>query len=291
MSYNRFVGKKAVVTGAGSGLGRAIALRLASEGAEIAVHDFNLEGGQETVAMIEANGGKAKAYKVDVADVDDVKKVLAETVDDFAAIDYLVCNAGVNKYCDIFDFNNDDWNRIINVNLTGVWNYCRYTSEVMAKNGGGAIVNTSSIAAFNSSHMRIPYSTSKGGVHTMTRAMALDLGKYNVRVNSVAPGPIDSNMTQMTVDRPGSFSSDIVLTLSPLHKTGKPEDVAGAVAFLLSEDASYITGANLVVDGGVSIGNTIGLPVRFVPKDGYEAPWLDEFDYVQDYKEARKKHE
>lgn len=284
-NLRRFENKTVIVTGSGSGIGRGMAIRLAEEGAYVAVHDYNAEGAAETVRMIEEASGKAKAYKVDVSSWDEVKKVVDETLKDLGRIDYLCCNA------DIFDMTNDDWQRVTGVNLDGVWNYCRIVSEIMAKAGGGAIVNTSSIGSISASYMRIPYMASKGGVKMMTQAMAQDLGKYNIRINAVAPGCIETEMTRPDEDRPGVSSRDMICTLTAVHRYGKPEDIAAATAFLLSDDAAYITGTTLVVDGGMTAGNTIGLPLRFIPKDGYEdeAYWLKEFDYVKEYLEMKKK--
>lgn len=281
----RFKEKKAIVTGSGSGIGRGIALRLAKEGAYVAVHDRNLDGAKETVKQIKEAGGKAAAYQVDVSDAKNVREIVDKTVENLGKIDFLVCNAGVNRYKEFFDFTDDDWDFVIRVNLTGVWNYCRYVSEIMAKTGGGAIVNTSSMGSFSSSYMRVPYMSSKGGVKMMTQALAQDLAEYHIRVNAVAPGSIETEMTKPDIERPGVNSRAMVAAMAPLRRYGKPEDIAAAAAFLLSTDAEYITGETLVVDGGISAGNMVGLPILPVPKPGYEVPWLDDFDYVKEYKE------
>lgn len=282
---NRFEGKVMLLTGGGSGIGRGIALRMASEGAEVAIHDADPVGAQETADMIAAAGGTAKVYKVDVSKVDEVKEAIAKTIEDFGTIDLMASNAGINRYKEVFEFTDEDWNEIIAVNLTGVWNYCRYVSEYMAKNGGGAITVTSSIGSFQSSYMRIPYMTSKGGVKMLMQSMAQDLGQYNVRINAVAPGCVETGMTRPDEDRPGVSQRCNVVAMTAMHRYGKPEDVAAAVAFLLSKDADYITGSTLVVDGGWTAGNPNGLPIRVVPKPGCDVPWLDEFDYVKEYKE------
>lgn len=280
----RFENKKAIVTGGGSGIGRGIALRLAEEGAMVSVHDINIEGAEETVRRIKSNGGQAKAYKVDVSDAETVRATVNKSKEEMGRIDFLACNAGVNRYKEFFDFTDDDWNLVIGTNLTGVWNYCRCVSEIMAKQGGGAIVNTSSMGSFSSSYMRVPYMTSKGGVKMMTQAMAQDLAEYGIRVNAVAPGSIETEMTKPDVDRPGVNSRAMVAAMAPLRRYGKPEDIAAAAAFLFSSDASYITGETIVIDGGISAGNMVGLPILPVPKKGYDVPWLDDFNYVKEYK-------
>ena len=281
---SRFKGKKILLTGGGTGIGRGTAIRLASEGAYVAIHDVNIENARKTVEMIEASGGRAAAFQVDVSKVADVRAAIAKTLETLGGIDDLVCCAGVNRYKNFFECTDEDWNFIIGVNLTGVWNYCRYVSEILAKNGGGAIVNISSIGSFTSSYMRVPYMSSKGGVKMLTQSLAQDLGNYNIRVNAVAPGSTETEMTRPDEDRPGVNSRNMVAGITPLRKYGKPEDVAAAVAFLLSDDAGHITGHTLVVDGGQSIGDTVGLPVYFFPKPGYDVPWLDQFDFVQEYK-------
>ena len=286
----RFVGKNVILTGGAVGIGRAIAVRLGSEGATVAIHDMNLKEAEETVRQVEEAGGKAKVFKVDVSKEAEVKAAVAETMKwfDNGRINYLCCNAGVNRYKHVFEFTNEDWEFIMGVNVTGVWNYDRYVGEIMAKQGGGAIVNTSSIGAWQSSYMRIPYMASKGAVKMLTQAFAQDLGDYNIRVNAIEPSATETNMTRPDEDRPGVNSRALVHASASLRRYGRPSDQAAAVAFLLSDDAEYITGASLTVDGGTSAGNMVGLPILPVPKKGYDVPWLDEFDYVNEWKEFLK---
>ena len=283
-NYNRFTGKTAIVTGGGFGIGRAICQRLALEGAKVAVHDMNLERAQETVALIEKAGGTAKAYPVDVTDREQVKAVIDQTVADFGIPNVLVCNAGINSYKDVFDFSDDEYERIINVNLNGTWYYCRHAGELMAKNGGGAIVNVTSNGAMVSSYMRAPYMASKGGSHVLTRALAQDLMKYNIRVNDVAPGTIETGMTRPDEARPGASSRPVVGMLTAAHRYGKPEELAAGVAFLASDEASYIIGATLTIDGGFAAGTPLGSGVLPIPDGTVELPWLDEFEYIKEYK-------
>jgi NAD(P)-dependent dehydrogenase (short-subunit alcohol dehydrogenase family) len=200
----------------------------------------------------------------------------------------LVCNAGINSYKDVFDFTDDEYERIVNVNLNGTWYYCRHVGEAMAKSGGGAIVNVTSNGAFVSSYMRAPYMASKGGSHMLTRALAQDLAKYNIRVNDVAPGTIETGMTRPSERRPGYSSPPVVAMLTALHRYGKPEELAAGVAFMASDEASYIVGATLTIDGGFAAGTPLGLNVLPVPDDGFDVPWLDQFDYAKEYLEFRK---
>lgn len=263
------------MTGGGHGIGGAISKRFATEGAVVAVHDLNLENAQSVVDEIEQSGGRAKAYAVDVASSSDVRLCVEKTISELGQIDVLVCNAGVNKYKSVFEYTDEEWDWIISVNLTGTWNYCRYLGEHMAEKGGGAIVNVSSNGAFTTAHMRAPYMASKGGAHSLTKALALDFADYGIRVNDVAPGNTDTGMTRPDSPRPGYASKEIVGMLTAMHRYGKPEEIAAAVAFLASDDASFITGSTIIVDGGYSAGTPLGLPIRPEPEDGYTLPWLD----------------
>lgn len=286
---NRFVGKNVILTGGAVGIGRAIAVRLGSEGATVAIHDMNVADSEETARLVAQAGGKAKVFKVDVSKEAEVKAAISETMEYFEGgrIDYLCCNAGVNRYKHVFEFTNDDWEFIMGVNATGVWNYNRYVGEIMAKQGGGAIVNTSSIGAWQSSYMRVPYMASKGAVKMLTQAFAQDYGDYHIRVNAIEPSATETNMTRPDEDRPGVNSRALVHASASMRRYGHPDDQAAAVAFLLSDDAEYITGASLTVDGGTSAGNMVGLPILPMPKKGHfdEVPWLAEFDYVKEYRE------
>ena len=270
----RFAEKNAVVTGGGHGIGRAIALRLAAEGAHVAIHDRNLDDATGVANEITEAGGQARAYAVDVSSSAEVRKAIERTVEDVGPIAVLVCNAGVNRYKNVFEYTDEEWDWIIGVNLTGTWNYCRYLGEHMARSGGGAIVNVSSNGAFTTAHMRAPYMASKGGAHSLTKALALDLAEYGIRVNDVAPGNTETGMTQPDNPRPGYASQEVVAMLTAMHRYGKPEEIAAAVAFLASDEASFITGTSIIVDGGYSAGTPLGLPIRPEAEDGANLPWL-----------------
>lgn len=270
----RFEGKKALVTGAGHGIGRGIALRLASEGARVALHDRNLDNARAVAEEIRAAGGAADAYEVDVADPADVRRAIAETVSDMGDIQVLVNNAGVNSYKGVFEFTDDDWDWIVGVNLKGTWNYCRYLGQHMAEANGGAIVNVSSNGYLASAYMRAPYMASKGGVRALTMALALDLADYGIRVNDVAPGTTETGMTRPANPRPGYAAPSMVALLTPQHRYGTPAEIAAVVAFLASDDASFVTGASYVVDGGYSAGVPLGLPITPVANEGHDLPWL-----------------
>lgn len=287
-NLNRFTGKNILLTGGARGIGRAIAVRLGSEGANVAIHDVSEEECLETLRQVQEAGGKGKFFYVDVSDYKAVQTAIKDTLEYFenGRIDCMACNAGVNRYKHVFEFTNDDWEFIMGINATGVWNYNRYVGEVMAKQGGGIICNTSSIGAWQSSYMRIPYMASKGAVKMLTQAFAQDLGDYNIRVNAIEPSATETNMTRPDEDRPGVNSRALVHASTSLRRYAVPEDQAAAVAFLLSDDAAYINGASLTVDGGTSAGNMVGLPILPMPKKGHfdEVPWLADFDYVKEYR-------
>ena len=283
MNMNRFENKVALITGAGSGINRAVAIRLAEEGADIAIHDVDEAGAKETAQEVEKLGRKCKIYLVDVSKVAEVRKALDETIKDFKEINVLVCGAGINRYKKLWEFTDEDWNDIVGVNMTGTWNYCRYISMHMMELGKGSIVNITSIAAFTASYMRIPYMASKGGAAAMTKAFALELAEYGIRVNGVAPACVRTNMTKPGVKRPGMCTDGMVKALFPMRRWGLPEEQAAAVAFLASDEASYITGINLICDGGTMAGNQIGAPWRPIPEYGEKVDWLEpvvaEYEY------------
>lgn len=270
---SRFAGKTVLITGGGSGIGRAIALRFAQEQANVAIHDLNPEGAQETAKQVREIGGRVETYQVDVAKPNEVRVAVAATLADFGRLNILVNDAGINIVKRPFDYTDDDWDQVIGVNLTGTWNYCRYAGPRIASSGGGAIVNIASVAASIASYYRVPYMASKGAVGMLTKALAMDLAEMNVRVNAVCPSAVGTPMIKPGVKRFGAMTREMASALTPMRRFARATEVADAVLFLASEEASFVTGHLLHVDGGFSAGSQIGASWQPAPDDD-ELEWL-----------------
>ncbi|MBX6746814.1 MAG: SDR family oxidoreductase [Acetobacteraceae bacterium] len=245
-------GKSALVTGAGSGIGRATALAFAREGAWVAVADLSLEAAQETATLVEQAGGQAVAIAVDVSDDAAVEAMVQAAVNAFGGLDCAFNNAGIapaaagaamQKACDIAP---DAWERILAVNLTGVWRCMRHEVAQMRRQGAGAIVNTASIGGLVGLPFTSAYTVSKHGVVGLTRVAAADYAADNIRVNAVCPGYVETPMTEETLSKRG----DRIMARVPMQRPGRPEEVAEAVVWMCSDRASFVTGAAWTVDGG-----------------------------------------
>lgn len=239
----------AIVTGAAGGIGRATAQRFAEEGAKVVVADIDMEGLEETVGLIEADGGEVTAVETDVSDHDDVSALIDETVETYGPPDFAFNNAGIEGSTKpLAEQTLDEWNRTISINQTGVWNCLKEELAVMAENGGGAIVNTSSIAGMSAAGGS-PYVASKHGVIGLTRVAAAEYGPEDVRVNAVCPGVIDTEMIERSREEMGE-QLDALIAAKPLGRMGDSEEVAAAVVWLCSDESSFVTGHPLVIDGG-----------------------------------------
>jgi len=249
MSEPRFAGQTAIVTGAGSGLGRGSAIRLGSEGASVVAADIHFDAAQHTAETIRQAGGTAIAVAVDVADPSSVTSLVAAALDFSSQIDILVNSAGVSGAGDpALEESTESLQQVLGVNLIGMFSLCQGVGRHMAERGRGSIINISSISAEVADPVGISYSISKGGVKNLTKSFAVALASSGVRVNAVGPGLAHSGMTAGLME--DAEQVRLRLAKVPLGRFAQPSDVAGAVAFLASDDASYITGTTIYVDGG-----------------------------------------
>ncbi|MDA1074545.1 MAG: SDR family oxidoreductase [Proteobacteria bacterium] len=253
---SRFAGKTAIVTGAGSGFGRAIASRLAAEGAAVVVADVNTGNGQAVADSLVDTGAKALFQHTDVSDAHAVEALIQRTVDAFGGVDILVNNAGFSHLSGpAWELSEDEYDRVFATNTKGVWLGCKYAIPVMQRGGGGVIINTASIGAVAPRPGVTVYNATKGAVMTMTRGLAVELARYNIRVNAVNPVAADTGFMKSalgTDELPDANRAALIKGI-PLRRLTEPEDVAASVCFLASEEASFLTGVCLPVDGGRSI--------------------------------------
>lgn len=255
----RFAGKRAVVTGGASGIGRATALRLEAEGAEVWIGDLDVPNGQ---ALADASNGRIHFLRTDVMQVADIA-ALMQTVDAAGGIDVVFNNAGAGGAREKIDaISAEDWDRTQNLLLRSVAMGIRYAAPLMIARGkGGAIVNTASIAALQTGAAPTAYSVAKAGVLHLTTLAAADLSQHNIRVNAVCPGFITTNIFTAALgiagekrDAANGMIGQVAAQAQPLQRAGTPDDIAAAVAYLASEDASFVTGTHIVIDGGMTIG-------------------------------------
>jgi 3-oxoacyl-[acyl-carrier protein] reductase len=244
-SDNRFIGQTVLVTGAGHGIGRAVAERFSTEGAQVVVNDLDASRANEVAAGLSPD--RTLAYAADVANKSQVDAMFDATIARFGPVDILVNNAGnIHAARHFFDTDEESWDKMLGVNLKGAF-LCSHRAAVdMARKGSGNIINMSSGGATKAHRGNVPYDASKGGIEAMTRAMALDLAPYGIRVNAVVPGLI---LTYDLTDAQAVERGGVV----PMGRLGTPEDIAGPTVFLATDDARYITGSCLVVDGGVLV--------------------------------------
>lgn len=250
----KLAGKVAIITGAGSGIGRATALVFAEEGARVVVADYDPKGGCETVEQIRANGGEAILVETDVAKAADVAKMVETAVDTYGRIDVLFNNAAVTLPASVVDATEELWNRTMDIDLKGVFLASKYAIPHMIAAGGGAIVNTASMCGLVASRNQGPYSAAKGGVVALTRQMAIDYAEQGIRVNGIAPSEVRTPMFLGFINRapdPRKKMEELVARI-PMGRVAEPEEIARVALFLACDDSSYVTGVTLPVDGGLT---------------------------------------
>jgi NAD(P)-dependent dehydrogenase (short-subunit alcohol dehydrogenase family) len=245
---DRLAGRTAIITGAASGIGKATAQRLASEGANVVVTDINDAAGQLVVTELTGNGYTARFVHHDVTKAEDWQRVIDETVEVYSTLDILVNNAGMGDLLDIDEASIEDWDRTIAIDQTSIFLGMKLASRHLKASGHGSVINISSIFGISGGFGTSPaYHAAKGAVRTLTKNVALLWAQQGVRVNSIHPGFIDTPLLATAKDTP---FEQVMIDLTPMGRLGKPEEIAAAVAFLASDDASFVTGCELAVDGG-----------------------------------------
>jgi len=246
---SRFTGKVALVTGAGTGIGQATAVRLASEGALVGVNHRPDLDAKETLAMIERAGGKAFAAPADMRDPAQVKKMVADVAKRGGRLDYVVSNAAINPFMTWDETSIEDFDRLFETNVRGAWVVCTEGArQMIAEKHGGAIVMISSISAHVGAPTQVAYCGTKGAISMLAKALGAVMGKNGIRVNAIEPGAIETPMSASMFDQPDVMK--YYLERIALGRVGKPAELAAAVAFMLSDDASYVTSSTLLVDAG-----------------------------------------
>ena len=253
----RLEGKTAIVTGGGTGIGEAICNRFSAEGARVVVAELEVENGKSTAESINASGGSAMFVETDTSDSDSVRSMVATAVGEYGSVDILVNNAAAFVFGKVEDVTSDDWSRVFGVNVIGYANCVRELLPMFRASGKGVVVNIASVSSFIAQPEFVPYNSSKGAVAQLTRCLAMDLAPENIRVNGICPGSIKTRATDKHIDSLGldreqsyiDFGQDALM-----KRMGEPSEIASVALFLASDDASYMTGAHVIVDGGMSIG-------------------------------------
>lgn len=247
-----FEGKVAVVTGASTGIGEATAVAFAAQGAKVVLADIDEEGGHQVVSSIRAGGGDAFFVRTDVSRADDVEALIKETVRTYGRLDCACNNAGIQgDEAPTAEWTEENWDRVVNVNLKGVWLCVKYEILEMLKTGGGSIVNMSSVNAYTAWPNLAPYVASKHGINGLTKSAAREYAAKGIKINAVAPGIIRTPMNVERLTNPEAEAR--LVAMEPIGRLGAPEEVAAAVLWLCGEASSFVTGHCLVVDGGYLI--------------------------------------
>lgn len=248
----RLKDKVAIITGAASGIGKATAKLFAEHGAKVVVADIDKDGGNQTVANIHNAGNEAIYVQTDVTIKADTEQMVAQTVKTYGKLDILFNNAGIAMRLPVAELSEDDWHRCLNVNLTGVFLCAKAAIPAMQQNGGGTIINMSSIFGIVGADVRAAYVASKGAVTNLTRGMALDYAQDNIRVNCICPGFVETPLVAGVVRTPEEYQK--LADKHPLRRLGQPEEIAYGALYLASDESAFVTGIALPIDGGYTAG-------------------------------------
>ncbi len=248
----RVKGKVTIITGGASGIGRATALLFGREGAKLIIADFDSNMGSDFDGTLKGMGFESIFVKTDVRKSAEVQRMVELAVDHFGKIDVLVNNAGVGPVAPVVDLTEEDWDRVLDTNLKGVYLCCKYAIPELIKGGGGSIINLASILGIVGRKRSSVYNASKGGVILLTKNMAIDYVNYNIRVNAVCPGYIETPPVMGKMKSSGDFEKayEEVVNLHPMRRLGKAEEIAYGILFLASDESSFMTGSSLIIDGG-----------------------------------------
>ncbi len=244
--------KRILVTGGASGIGAEVALLLASRGAKVVIADLSEDNALKTLEQAKAQGNDLHFVKVDVASGDSVRALFAQTIKTLGGLDVVINNAGIDHTpAPMHELSDDDFDRNIAVNLKGVWHCMRAAIACMAPNGGGHVINVASVAGLRSSPMISAYSASKHGVIGLTKSAAVEYARANIRFNAVCPSFVDTPMVQNTLAKLDERGQKAIINANPMKRLGKPAEIAGAMAWLCSDESSFMTGQTMVLDGGM----------------------------------------
>jgi NAD(P)-dependent dehydrogenase (short-subunit alcohol dehydrogenase family) len=258
----RLENKKALVTGGGRGIGRAIALTFAKEGADVAIAEIDLTSAEKVVTEVRSTGCRSMATRTDVSNRNEIEEMVHAVEREFGRIDILVNNAGINMVSRSEDLSEQNWDKALNINLKAIFLCSQAVCKQMVKQNGGKIINIASIYGLSGYPERAAYCTSKAGVISLTQTLACEWARYGINVNAIAPGLIKTEMVRDLIRR-GIFDEKTVAARSPMGRLGEPEEIANAALFLASDESNFVNGHTLVVDGGWSV-------------YGYLQSWLDE---------------
>jgi len=252
----RLKSKKAIITGGASGIGRAICEVFSKEGAKIVIADINETGGAETASIIKKQGGNSLFIKADISSESSIENLIQKSIDFLGEIDILVNDAAAFIFGKVEQITSDDWKKVFNINVIGAANMVKHTLPYLKKSSEPSITNIASISSFIAQPAFVPYNASKGALLQLTRCLAMDLAEYNIRVNCICPGTIETPALERVIEFEGSDRKKFLQAgaeTALLKRLGTPKEVAYAVLFLASSEASFITGTHLIVDGGATI--------------------------------------